>query len=681
MAKAKMFSLEVPGTEDADKGWGAIHRGLDSSAPQLGIRDQETGILVMTSWENFCLARNKYPKEPYLGHRPIRPDGTPGDYVWTSFEEVGKQAEGFGAGLIHFGLCPPTGDAELLGKGVLGFYSKNRPEWVIAEQGCYSQSIVPVPSYDTLGADSIAYVINQTSMTTMLCSAEVTHNLLDCKAQCPSLESIIQMEPPSEEQTSKANSVGIRILSFSEVIQEGLSKPLPLHPPQPLDIATFCYTSGTTGDPKGALLTHRNLISDVASLQSLLQLTKDDVHLSYLPLPHVFERGVQVSLLNAGARIGFYQGDTLKILEDLTALRPTVFPSVPRLLNRIHDRLRAQVKETGGFKEKLFNTGYHSKVQGLRAGSNTHALWDKLVFSKIKQKVGLDRCRMIITGSAPIANHVLDFLRIIFACPVLEGYGMTETAAAASVTLSDDYEPGTVGPPVSVNEIRLQDVPDMGYLRTDTVHGEASKAMPCRGRGEICFRGTNVFNGYYKMPEKTAEAIDSEGWLHSGDIGLWTVDGRLKIIDRKKNIFKLQQGEYVAPEKLENIFAQSTLIAQNFVYGDSLQRELVSVVVVDPDAVAAWAKQNRKGGDIQTLCKGEDLKRAVLQEIRTIAAKEKLQGFEIVKNVHLESDVWQPGGEVLTPTFKLQRSKAEKKYADILAKLYDELNSKRDSKL
>jgi len=682
MAPPKLFSMEVPGSEDPDRGWGPIHRGIDQMATSLAIRDQETGMMVKTSWENFVLARMKYPKEPFLGHRPIGSDGVAGDYIWSTFEEVGRQAEAFGAGLVHFGLCPLTNDAELLGKGILGFYSKNRPEWVVAEQGCFSQSIIPVPSYDTLGAESIAYVINQTSMKTMLCSAEVIHNLLECKPQCPTLDHIIQMEPVSDDLKGRAQAVGVRVISFAEVVAEGESKPLPLHPPAPQDIATFCYTSGTTGDPKGALLTHENLISDVASFPSRFNLSHEDVHLSYLPLPHVFERGVQILVLHAGARIGFYQGETLKILEDLTALRPTVFPSVPRLLNRIHDRLRAQVQEAGGLKEKLFKTAYAAKLGGLREGTYQHGLWDRLVFSKIKQRVGLDRVRLIITGSAPIADHVLDFLRIVFCCPVLEGYGMTETAAGAAVTLPDDLAAGTVGAPLPVNDIRLQDVPDMGYLRTDVVHGEGDRAIPCRGRGEICFRGPNIFRGYYKMPDKTAEAIDEAGWLHSGDIGLWTVDGRLKIIDRKKNIFKLQQGEYVAPEKIENINAQSRLIAQNFVYGDSLQRELVSIVVPDPDAVASWAKDHGKAGEqLPKLCKDEELKKAILEDIKKIGAKEKLQGFELVKEVYLEPNLWEPGSEILTPTFKLQRSKAQKKYEREISELYKKLESQPTSKL
>jgi long-chain acyl-CoA synthetase len=639
------------------------------------MRDEQTGHLITTSFENFQISRMKYPNEPYLGTRPMRPDGTAMDYEWLSYEQVGKRVDSFGAGLVSLGLCPTTDDVELKGKGILGFYSKNRAEWCIAEQGCYSQSIIPVPSYDTLGADSIAYVVNQTSMVTMLCSAELTDNMIACKALCPTLLNLIQMEPVSDVVRSKAQSVGVKVYSFDEVEAEGRAKPLPPSPPTPKDIATFCYTSGTTGDPKGALLSHENMVSDVAAIYTKMGMSKDDVHLSYLPLPHVFERAVQMSVVRAGGRMGFYQGETLKILEDLTALRPTLFPSVPRLLNRIHDKLLAGVVEAGGLKKTLFDKAFAAKKEGLKRGVVTHGLWDRLIFSKIKDKVGLNRVKLIVTGSAPIASHVLDFLRIVFCCPVLEGYGMTESTAAATLTWATDCEAGTVGPPVVINDIRLQDVPDMGYLSTDTSHGEGDAKMACCGRGEICFRGPNVFNGYYKLPDKTAEAIDKDNWLHSGDIGLWTTDGRLKIIDRKKNIFKLQQGEYVAPEKIENILAQSGFIAQNMVYGDSLQRDLVLIATVDPDAAAAWGGKNGISGDVAAIAADPKFKAEVMADIKAIGKKAKLVGFEFPKDVYLDPVVWEPGGFALTPTFKLQRKKAQEHYQSHIDEMYARVNS------
>lgn len=341
--------------------------------------------------------------------------------------------------------------------------------------------------------------------------------------------------------------------------------------------------------------THQGIICNASAVKAMgLDLSPEDAHLSYLPLPHMFERITQASCFAYGAHIGFYQGDPLLILDDLAALRPTFFPSVPRLLNRIHDKLKAGIEEAGGVKQSLFNYAYSTKLANLENGQVTHPVWDRIIFNGIRARVGLDRCRMMLTGSAPIAGHVLDFLRIVFCCPVHEGYGQTEATCASTFTFADDLTVGHVGGPLPCNDVRLVDVPEMGYFHTDKSHGadsEGNGGLPCNGRGEICFRGPNVFRGYYKMPEKTAETIDSEGWLHSGDIGLWLPSGKLKIIDRKKNIFKLSQGEYIAPEKVENIYTQSPFVMQNFVYGDSLQSCLVGVVVPDPEYLLPWAEK------------------------------------------------------------------------------------------
>jgi len=398
--------------------------------------------------------------------------------------------------------------------------------------------------------------------------------------------------------------------------------------------------------------------------------------LSYLPLPHVFERIVQMQLVLHGGRIGFFQGDPLKIVEDLCALRPTVFASVPRLLNRIHGKLLAGVQEAGGIKQTLFEKALNSKLGGLANGKLTHPIWDLLVFNAVKKKVGLDRVKCMITGSAPIAGEVLSFLRVVFGCPVLEGYGQTECGAAATLTWATDNSIGSVGAPLGVNDIRLMDVPDMNYLSSDRTHGSGGSQMPCLGRGEICFRGPNVFKGYYKMPEKTAEAIDEEGWLHSGDIGLWTVDGKLKIIDRKKNIFKLSQGEYVAAEKIENINVGSPFIMQNFVYGDSMQDCLVAICVLDPDYIERWSKENKVSGSIEELAKSAKLNDAVMADIKRLHIANKLNGFELVKAVHLEPVQWTPE-DVLTPTFKLKRQPVQVKYQAEIDAMYQVLNANK----
>ncbi|OLQ04038.1 Long-chain-fatty-acid--CoA ligase 5 [Symbiodinium microadriaticum] len=342
-----VYTKVVPGTEDPEHGWGSIHRSCDGREPSVGMFDPDTKEQIKTSYENFQLSRKKFANRPCLGFRPIAADGTAGPYVWSTYEQIGKRADNFGAGLVNLELCPSKPDPEVKDRGMLGFYSKNRLEWVVAEQACFSQSIVTVPMYDTLGADSVAYVIKQCSLKSVICAAAVLENVLDCKPDCPTLECVILMEPLTEDLRSKASSAGLKAFSMEEVEKVGAEKPLPHLAPSPQDILTFCYTSGTTGDPKGVLLTHQNLCSawSAASGRDALKAGDGDIHMSYLPLPHIFERLVQFGVILGGAAIGFYQGDTLKIVEDLQALRPTFFPSVPRLLNRVHDR-RQQISQS-----------------------------------------------------------------------------------------------------------------------------------------------------------------------------------------------------------------------------------------------------------------------------------------------------------------------------------------------
>ena len=234
-----------------------------------------------------------------------------------------------------------------------------------------------------------------------------------------------------------------------------------------------------------------------------------------------------------------------------------------------------------------------------------------------------------------------------------------------SCSAPDDTEGGNVGPPAVVNEIKLVSVPEMNYSTSD-------RPFP---RGEVCVRGPSVFKGHLKDEAKTREAIDEEGWLHTGDVGTWLPGGRLKIVDRKKNIFKLAQGEYVAPEKLEGVYSRSPLVAQCFVHGDSLQPSLVSICVPDPDAMAAWAERAGVAGTpLHELCGREDVRQAVLGSMREQAARAKLQGFEMVKAVHLDAEPWTVDNELLTPTMKLKRPQAKKRYQAQIAAMYNRIS-------
>jgi long-chain acyl-CoA synthetase len=256
----------------------------------------------------------------------------------------------------------------------------------------------------------------------------------------------------------------------------------------------------------------------------------------------------------------------------------------------------------------------------------------------------------------------------VLGVPVLEGYGMTECTLVATLQAIDDRSTGNVGGPLSSAEIRLVDVPEMGYKTTDKQHDK----IACLGRGEIWIRGPTVFKGYYKMPKETAETLEGGQWLKTGDIGVWLPDGQLKIVDRKKNIFKLSNGEYVSGEKIENIITQSKYILQSFVYGNSYQRYLVGIIILNPETATAYA--HSKNIDMDSVCRDEEFKRQVLADIHRVSVNNKLLGFEIIKNIHLQLDPWTPSN-LLTPTFKLKRNLVLKHYQSTLDALYTQLNA------
>jgi len=343
-------------------------------------------------------------------------------------------------------------------------------------------------------------------------------------------------------------------------------------------------------------------------------------------------------------------------------LKPTIFPSVPRLFNRIFEKTINATK-VGGLKETLFQTAYESKLKSLEEGYIADTLWDNVVFGKVAAALG-GRVRMMITGSAPISADVLKFLRIGFSCLVFEGYGQTETCAGATLTHQGDLLPGHVGIPIPCIEIKLVDVPDMNYLTSDEPNP----------RGEICFRGGCCTQGYYKNEEKTRELIDEHGWLHSGDVGLFLEDGSIRIIDRKKNIFKLSIGEYIAPEKLEIIYSKSPFIQQIFVYGDSLKSKLIAVVVPEFDFIKIWAQDNNiEYETIEELCSKEELNTAIMESMANFGTEADIRGFERIHAIYVCPEPFSIENDLLTPTFKLKRQQARDRYVDQILAIYEQI--------
>ncbi|RQM22204.1 hypothetical protein B5M09_003985, partial [Aphanomyces astaci] len=502
-----LFSHPIP--HSAQPGYGPVHVSPDA----LPLADH-----TLTQWENFKRGMAISGDANYLGTRTRDASGKAAAYTWITYNQTHERAQRIATGLqTHLRVRRQEN---------VGVISKNRTEWMLTEIACNRMSYVLVPLYDTLGPKAIPYIVNHSDMRVLVCAGELIANVLDVKHECPTLEFLVSMDVVTPRERADAQAKGVTLLTLDDL--EGVpDATVPEDPPHPSDYATICYTSGTTGDPKGAILTHRNLSTATECVTYRIDSKSYWVHLSYLPLAHVYERVNAANVTRAGGSMGVYQGDILHLMDDMAELKPHIFVSVPRLFNRVYDKIMQGVTSAGGVKKLMFDYAYATKKQGLADGTNVHALWDALVFSKIQAVLG-GRVELIVSGSAPLAANVKEFLKIAFSCRVEEGYvqrhlyGLTETSATATLSIPDIPIGAHVGMPQPNVQIRLADVPDMNYTSAD---------LP-RPRGEICIRGNNVFLGYYKDAKKSAEVLSADGWFSTGDIGAWNADGTLSIIDR-----------------------------------------------------------------------------------------------------------------------------------------------------
>ncbi|XP_009940512.2 long-chain-fatty-acid--CoA ligase 5 isoform X1 [Opisthocomus hoazin] len=588
-----------------------------------------------------------------LGYRkPNQP------YQWLTYQQVLDRAQFLGSGLLQKG-CKPSPNQ------FIGIFAQNRPEWIISEYGCYTYSMVAVPLYDTLGPEAIVYIVNKADISIVICdSPEKAQILLEnCeqeKTQC--LKTIILMDLFDKELKDRGAKVGVEILALQEVEELGrnnITKPVP---PKPDDLCIVCFTSGTTGNPKGAMLTHQNVVANAAaflrSTENTVECTSSDITMSYLPLAHMFERVVQTVVYSCGAKVGFFQGDIKLLTDDMKTLKPTLFPVVPRLLNRIYDKIQSGAKSP--VKRCLLNFAVTMKMAEIKHGIiRNDSIWDQLIFKKVQDTMG-GRVRIMVTGAAPISPSVLTFLRAALGCQIFEAYGQTECSAGCTFSMPGDWTTGHVGPPLACNIIKLDDVEEMNYFSSNN-------------EGEVCIKGPNVFKGYLKDPEKTAEAIDKDGWLHTGDIGKWLPNGTLKIIDRKKNIFKLAQGEYIAPEKIENVYIRSAPVAQVFVHGESLRSFLIGIVVPDPETLPDFAAKLGIKGSYEDVCKNPAVKKAILEDMVRLGKEAGLKSFEQVKDVYLHTEMFSVENGLLTPTLKAKRAELVKLFKKQIEALYSSM--------
>uniref|UniRef100_A0A915AGU2 Long-chain-fatty-acid--CoA ligase n=1 Tax=Parascaris univalens TaxID=6257 RepID=A0A915AGU2_PARUN len=598
------------------------------------------------------------PHGQCLGYRPAPKQ----PYRFLTYTEVFQRGRDFGCALItKVGLTPGN-------ETRVGIYGKNRPQWFISAFGCVQQSIVIVPLYDTLGPEAVTYIIQQTEMSTIIVDTVEKAKKLLKREDLPLLVNLIIIEESglSELETTDHN---LTIYSFKRLVNEGHQNSIPMALPKADDTYIICYTSGTTGSPKGVILSHRNMIASVSAFYLLLwnfapqYISPSEVAISYLPLSHTFEQLSHWCTFMLGASTAYYSGSIQQLNNDLMDVKPTIFPVVPRLLNRFYDLIQVKLKNSNPLFRAIYSYAYNRKLLLLKRGIVCNdTVWDKLIFRKIQAQIG-GKVHLIVTGSAPVSAEVLETCRVVLGTVIVEGYGQTECTGLVTSTWPGDFVGGHCGGPATCTLLKLADVPELQYYAS-------------QGKGEVMIKGPHCTTGYFKDPEKTAELFDEDGFIHTGDIGQILPNGSLKIIDRKKHIFKLAQGEYVAPEKIENIYIRAPCVQQVYVDGNSLERFLVAIVVPDEGIIKKWIKENFGNSDnsYTEMLQMKEVQSYVLDELQKIGKENGLNSIEQVKAVYLTSDAFSVENGLLTPTLKARRPQLRAHYANVINDLYKAIN-------
>ena len=609
------------------------------------------------------------------------------EYQWKTFAQAKEEAEAFARGCVYYKFCE---EINVVNDGVykfLGIYSKNREEWIIADLACHRNAVTVVTIYDTLGDNAIEYILTQTQLTTLVVEHKGLEKIgnLAKEGKIGKLKNLILLDDNSSsssngnysEQVNQMyntlTTYGLVLYQYKTIIQKGNEhKDIALTKAKPETICTLCYTSGTTGLPKGAKISHSALLSEINILESTgFMIKPDDVYLSFLPLAHIMERLIITLLISHGVAVGFYTGNPRELVNDAQALQPTCLCGVPRIFQRIYEEIHKKINQCSPFMQRIIHKAIEQKLTEFHKSGNVHhAFWDNIVFNKFRAVLG-GKIRFMLTGSAPMSTDIVDFIKISFSSILIEGYGQTEDCAGMLLSHCEDNVSGHLGGPGFANEMKLIDVPDLGYTSTD-VNVDTGVLEP---RGEICIRGPVLFSGYLSNIESTKEAIDDDGWLHTGDVGIvLTGHGNaVKIIDRVKNIFKLSQGEYVAPEKLENVLVKNKYVEQVWIYGDSLQSYIVSVIVPRTQSCVEFLKT--KGIDVNSsnvkeYYDNEELKKEILRDIEVFSKENDFKGFEIIKKVYLSKEAFTIENDLVTPTLKVKRHNAKKYFQKQINEMY-----------
>jgi long-chain acyl-CoA synthetase len=522
----------------------------------------------------------------------------------------------------------------------IGIWLPNCPGWQLIDLACSSQALFSVAIFNNSSADTVKYIINHAELACVVTDTSHLPELLKLKVELPTLKTLICSETAGGIEVNE--KLGVGIFSMDEVEHLGDRSGRTQRPPKPSDILAINYTSGTTGDAKGVVLTHGNAVAGASTFRTTVPVQPGDRFLSYLPLAHTYQRMCEQGVLWAGGQIGYASSNPADLVEDLLLLRPTTFSSVPRIFGRFAAALQAMTVNAPGEKGAICREQLNARIQLLNSTQSARfdAFLDPVTQQPVSAVLGLDAATSVITGSAPLDSTVHQFLRAILGTNnthFLQGFGLTETYSVGLGQLPKDTTAGTCGPPCISMEACLESLPHLSYNITDT-------PSP---RGELLLRGHALFREYFRSEDATRRALTEDGWFRTGDVcALDTERGCFAIIDRASNIVKLSQGEFVSPERLEAMLVSapsvSALLTQLYIHAESTRSCLVALAGVDAASFAVFASRilgteidSKDTEDLRAAAKNKHIITSLIREMDKIIDVNGGKGFERVKNVRI----------------------------------------------
>jgi long-chain acyl-CoA synthetase len=578
------------------------------------------------------------------------------DYKYLNFLDVQERVSALARGLIHHQIARDD---------IFNIYAQTSVNWQLMSHACTTIGTPVATAYDTLGESGLTHSLNEPNCVGVFTNADLLGTLKNVLPNTPSVRFIIYdgEAKPSLLDDIRNIRENVVILSIDELGEIGAAQSkegLKERRPSKDDVALIMYTSGTTGAPKGVVLTHGNVIASVGAVYTLLghHLTADDTFLAYLPLAHILEYIVELILFFVGMKTGYGRVKTLtdasvrQCKGDIVTFRPSIMVGVPAVWEQIRKGITSKINASGSLKKTIFNGAMAAKKADVPGLSQ---LADAVVLNNIKQATG-GRLRLALSGGAALSKETQEFLSIALVT-MLQGYGMTESCGMCAILPPELMQYRSVGLPVPSAEIKLLDVPEAGYKSTNNPP-----------QGEVCIRGPSVTKGYYKRDDlNNDESIfTKDGWLRTGDVGQWNADGTLSLIDRIKNLIKLQGGEYIALEQLESTYKSCSLVANICVYADAEAKQPIGIIIPHEANLrhALEVKSNSANASTQLLdlCTEKAVQDLILKECNAIGKKNGFKPMEILEAVVLTAEEWTPESGLVTAAQKVQRSKVAKKF-------------------